>query len=79
MSTIIGIIGLMLLAAAWVPQAVHTIRTHERVDLTFNLLYMGGSLLLSIYSIIISDPVFITLNLLALALATTNLLVSLRR
>jgi lipid-A-disaccharide synthase-like uncharacterized protein len=69
----IGIIGVLLLAGAWIPQTIHTIKTHHRVSLKFNILYILGSLLLVAYSVIVRDIIFVILNGIALLMASINL------
>ena len=60
---IIGIIGLVLIATAWIPQIIKTIKEKEsHVSIIFPILYSTGSIALVIHSIIINDLVFIVLN-----------------
>ncbi len=63
---IIGIAGLSLVLAGWVPEMVRTIR-ERRSSLapSFALLYTAGSLTLSAYSLLLNEPVFLALNLAA--------------
>jgi len=70
---IIGIIGVFLLASAWIPQTLHTIKTKQKVNVSFNILYILGSFALFIYSTILFDQIFMFLNLLAAMVAGINL------
>ena len=76
---LVGAIGLLLLASAWIPQTWHTIKTRQHVDLHFNVMYVVGSLLLVVYSVALNNLIFIVLNIMAFCLATINLLYSIRR
>lgn len=75
----IGFLGLLCIAAAWIPQAYHTWKTRHAPALLFTLLYLCGSVLLIMYSVSIGDGVFIALNSVAFALAFFTLLISWRR
>lgn len=60
---LLGWIGFGLLVSAWVPQTWETIKQgYTQVNLGFVLLYVTSSLLLTIYSVLIDDTVFIALN-----------------
>ena len=59
----IGIIGLALLALAWIPQTISIIKKEKsNIDYKFGVLYVIGSLTLIIYSINIKDIIFLLLN-----------------
>jgi len=59
----IGIIGLALLALAWIPQTYSVIKRKEsNIDYKFGILYVIGSLVLVYYSIQIKDMIFFILN-----------------
>ena len=63
MISTIGIIGLILLAIAWIPQTYSVIKRKEsNIDFKFGVLYVLGSLILVYYSIKINDIIFIVLN-----------------
>lgn len=63
MVQIIGIIGLVLLALAWIPQTYSVIKKKEsNIDWRFGVLYVIGSLILMAYSIQIKDYIFLILN-----------------
>lgn len=63
LTEIIGWAGFLLLVAAWVPQTIDTIRAGKtEVNLVFIILYVVSSALLTIYSVITIDYVFIALN-----------------
>ena len=61
-----GLVGLCCIAAAWIPQTVKTIR-EKRCDIgkAFLVLYIFGSISLTVYSSLNFDPIFLALNLLA--------------
>lgn len=60
---ILGWIGFAILVGAWVPQTWETIRQgYTATNLAFIVMYVLASLLLTIYSILVVDPVFIALN-----------------
>lgn len=62
----IGLIGLLCIAGAWIPQTVKTIR-EKRCDIgkPFLSLYTIGSVSLTVYAVLNFDPIFLALNLLA--------------
>ena len=80
---LIGIIGSLLLLAAWAFEAAESIREHKAlVDLRFSFIYLAGVIALDIYSIMINDPVFIFLNVaitVAVAVEILYTLVKFRR
>ena len=60
---IIGLIGLISLAACWVPQTLQTIREKEcKVNMQFLILNFIGSIMLMIYSLMLGDVIFSILN-----------------
>jgi MtN3 and saliva related transmembrane protein len=63
---VIGFLGLLCIAGAWIPQTVKTIR-EKRCDIgrAFLTLYTIGSISLTVYAILNFDPIFLALNLLA--------------
>ena len=65
-STLIGLSGMVLIVIAWL------VSIPERPPLRLSLIYFAGSVLLTIYSIMLRDPVFTTLNALAAALSLYN-------
>ena len=74
MIEIIGFIGAFGIAISWIPQTIRTFKTKRTgLDLKFNLIYVAASLLLTIYSFMIMDLVFIMLNALATLLSLYNL------
>lgn len=59
----VGIIGMLCIVAAWVPQTIRTIRTKiTGMEPRFLWLYLVGSASLMAYAISISDLIFMTLN-----------------
>lgn len=60
---ILGWIGFTILVSAWIPQTLETVRKgYTSTNLAFIIMYVVASLLLTIYSILIVDYVFIALN-----------------
>jgi MtN3 and saliva related transmembrane protein len=70
---LIGLLGLLCIAAAWIPQTVKTIR-EKRCDIgkSFLILYILGSISLTVYSILNFDAIFLALNLLATIQSVIN-------
>ncbi len=60
---ILGWTGFAILVSAWVPQTLQTIKAGRTdISLAFILMYVSSSLLLTIYSVLENDHVFIALN-----------------
>lgn len=60
---ILGWTGFAILIMAWIPQTMDTIKAGKTdMNIAFILMYVISSLLLTIYSILENDHVFITLN-----------------
>ncbi|MGB9773823.1 MAG: lipid-A-disaccharide synthase N-terminal domain-containing protein [Bacteroidota bacterium] len=71
---IIGTIGLIAIAACWIPQTIETVRAKRTdVKLSFLLLYLVGSLSLTVYALLIHDVIFIVLNSIATIESGVNL------
>ena len=71
---ILGIIGLILIAVAWLPQVIEIIKTKKSgLNIKFALIYVIGSFALVIYSIQIKDTIFLVLNSLATLMSFTGL------
>lgn len=69
---IIGLIGLLAIVACWIPQTLDVLKTGRvNMKLSFLILYLIGSIALSIYAI--GDFIFLTLNLLAAIGSAINL------
>lgn len=76
---ILGIIGLILIAVAWLPQIIETIRTKKGgLNIKFALIYVIGSFALVIHSIQIKDTIFLILNSLATLMSFTGLFYTLK-
>lgn len=74
-----GIIGLISIAACWIPQTIETIRTKQcDIKLSFLLLYLVGSISLTVHAYFIDDLVFVMLNGIATAETAVNLYYKLR-
>ncbi|MEM3455023.1 MAG: lipid-A-disaccharide synthase N-terminal domain-containing protein [Candidatus Micrarchaeia archaeon] len=68
-----GIIGMILIVLAWIPQTLRTIRTKRvGVEPRFLWFYLFGCIGLIIYSIYINDPIFIGLNSISFLLNLIN-------
>ena len=75
---IIGLIGMLLLVGSWVPQTVETLRTkHCPLNLEFIIIYVAAASMLTVYSYIIGDWIFFTLNFLSAFQSAVNLTVKL--
>ncbi|MBO6522378.1 MAG: hypothetical protein JJ971_01005 [Balneolaceae bacterium] len=60
---ILGWSGFAILITAWIPQTLDTIKAGRTdMNIAFILMYVISSLLLTIYSILENDHVFIALN-----------------
>lgn len=71
---LIGLLGLICIVAAWVPQTIKTIKDGtSSIQLSFLILYIVGSLSLTVYSIVLFDPIYLALNSLATLQSTINL------
>jgi MtN3 and saliva related transmembrane protein len=76
----VSIIGLVMLIIAWIPETVQNWRERGRnLNLKFVLLYLFGSLFLAYHAVIIRDPIFTYLNVLATLIALLNAVVILTR
>ncbi len=70
----IGIIGLLALAAGWIPQTIETVKTKRcSINLYFLILNLIGSISLTLYAIFLHDPVFTILNSMTTVGAVINL------
>ena len=70
----IGLFGLILILIAWIPETLKNLKERRvKTRTEFLILYMLGSLFLTIHAIILLDLVFIILNLLATILSGVNL------
>ena len=60
---VLGWSGFAILIMAWIPQTMDTIKAGKTdMNIAFILMYVFSSLLLTIYSILENDQVFIALN-----------------
>lgn len=60
---ILGWVGFSILVCAWIPQTVETVRKgYNTTNLAFSVMYVVASILLTVYSVLIVDYVFIALN-----------------
>ncbi len=60
---ILGWSGFAILIMAWIPQTYDTIKAGKTdINIAFILMYVFSSMLLTVYSILENDHVFIALN-----------------
>ena len=75
----IGIVGLLALAAGWIPQTIETIKLKDsKVNMSFLILNLIGSISLTTYAIFLHDPVFTMLNSMTSLGALINLFYKVR-
>ena len=80
MEQIVGIIGLALLALAWIPQTIEIIKKKKsHINYKFGILYIIGSLILIYYSIQIKDYIFLILNSVVALMSATSLYFSIKK
>lgn len=75
MTQIVGLLGLLLIASAW---AVNIARKSPPPPLDLTLLYLLGSVILTVYALILGDIIFTVLNAVSSMLSLINLLRALR-
>ncbi len=60
---LLGWIGFAILISAWIPQTWQTIKEgYTTLHIAFIIMYFASSVILTVYSILIEDYVFIALN-----------------
>lgn len=60
---LLGWTGFAILILAWIPQTYDTIKAGKTdINMAFIIMYVSSSLLLTIYSVLEDDAVFIALN-----------------
>jgi len=75
---VIGLLGMLLLVSAWVPQTLETIRTRRcPLNLEFVIIYVAAASLLTVYSYLVGDWIFFTLNFLSALQSAINLAIKL--
>ena len=75
---VIGLLGMLLLVSAWVPQTLETIRTRRcPLNLEFVIIYVAAASLLTGYSYLVGDWIFFTLNFLSALQSAINLAIKL--
>ena len=75
---IIGLLGMLLLVSSWLPQTIETVRKrHCPLNLKFIVIYVAAASLLTVYSYIIGDWIFFTLNFLSALQSAINLVIKL--
>ena len=77
-AAVIGLLGMLLLVGAWIPQTIETIRTRRcPLNMQFIVIYVTASTLLTLYAYFQRDWIFFTLNFLAALQSAVNLTVKL--
>ena len=69
----VGIVGMVLILAGWIPQTWASLKSGKSIDARFAVLYALGSLFLSAHAFIIGDSVFLILNSIAFIIAIINI------
>jgi len=75
MTQLIGLVGLLLIAAAW---AVNIVRRSPPPSVDLTTLYFFGSVALTLYAVLLGDWIFTALNALSAVLSFINLIRALR-
>lgn len=74
MSDLFGILGLTLLLLSWIHEAYQTVKTKEaKVPFEFCVLYFVASLFLTYHAYLLSDLIFMVLNLATSLISLLNL------
>lgn len=69
-----GLIGILLILVAWLPETVKNLRARKvTTRFEFLIMYTTGSFLLTVHACLLGDIIFIILNLLATLLSGTNI------
>ncbi len=77
---ITGLIGIIFLAIAWIPEVIEIIKTRKsRINWEFGSLYVLGSIMLVIYSWQIKDTIFLILNSIIALMSSLSLYYSLKK
>ena len=70
----VGLIGLICIVAAFIPETIQTIKEGKvKIPYPFLILYLIGSSFLAIYAFTLKDSIFLTLNGLLVLESATNL------
>lgn len=70
----VGILGMLLLVIAWIPQTLRTIRTKKvGISRKYLYVYLFGSGFLAAYAYLIGDIIFLALNSIAAMMDFINL------
>ena len=78
-SELIGIIGGILIVAAWIFETLQGIRSRKKlVDIKFSSLFLVAAVLLAVYSWQRSDPVFFWLNIILIIILLVEIIFTLR-
>ncbi len=78
-TAIVGLTGMLLLVGSWIPQTLETLKKkHCPMNLEFILVYVAAASTLTMYSYLVRDWIFFTLNFLSALQSGLNLYVKLR-
>lgn len=69
---IIGLLGLTMIVVAWIPETIKSLKSGQTAKIEFLILYLLGSIFLTIYAILRNDIVFTILNGLAVIFSGLN-------
>ena len=60
---LLGWIGFAILVSAWIPQTWETVKKGQtQLHIAFIIMYFTSSVILTVYSVVVGDTVFIALN-----------------
>lgn len=72
---ILGILGLTILLVSWLSEAYQTVKENKaKIPITFALLYLVASILLSLHAFFINDIIFFILNISTGLVALLNII-----
>lgn len=75
-----GLLGIILILIAWLPETIKNIRTVDiPIRIEFLILYTIGSFLLTIHAYILGDIIFLILNGIATILSGANMIMKIQR
>ena len=70
---IIGVLGLLLIVVAWIPETIENFKTKgKNLSLKFVAIYLAGSAFLAYHGLVLGDMVFIVINAAALLISVIN-------
>ena len=69
---ILGLLGLTMIVVAWIPETIKSLKSGQTAKIEFLILYLLGSIFLTVYAILRADIVFTILNGLAVLFSGLN-------